>query len=267
MSIRHLMFGRYTRLIALTVLMTGTASAAENPFVGEWKLSRSKSKLTDQMKVGQLDTNKYAFDFAGDGNGETIVIDGTDQPGNSGTSLAVTSEGPNAWKVVRKKDGRKLLSAEWTLSNDGQTLTDSYTDIPSSGSPTTVKYVYSRHGTGSGFAGTWITTNMAVNFDLTLQLRPYEGDGLSILDSTSKLTRNMRLDGKDYPNAGENASFVPTSSLRRLDEHTLELTDKRSNGRVFDTQEMKLSPDLKTLTVTQRITGRAAPSVLVFERQ
>jgi len=261
------MFGRCVRLIVLAVLMTGTLSAAENPFIGEWKLSQSKSKLTDQMKVGQVGTNRFDFDFAGDGNGETIVIDGTDQPGNAGTTLAVTAEGPNAWKVVRKKDGRKLLSAEWTLSNDEQTLTDHYTDIPSSGSPATVKYVYSRHGTGSGFAGTWITTNMAVNFDLTLQLRPYEGDGLSILDSTSKLTRNLRLDGKDYPNAGQHASILATSSLRRLDDHTLELTDKRSNGGVFDTQEMKLSPDRKTLTVTQRITGRVVPSVFVFERQ
>jgi len=267
MTRSDLTFVRHSQLMLMAVLTAATVSAAENPFVGEWKLSQSKSKLTDQMKVAKLDDNRYAFDFAGDGHGETIVIDGTDQPGNSGTTLAVASEGPNAWTVVRKKDGRKLLSAAWTLSADGQTLTDNYTNIPSSGSPTTTKYVYSRHGTGSGFAGTWVTTNMAVDFDLVLQFRPYEGDGLSILDSASKLTRNVKLDGKDYPNAGENASILTTSSLRRLDALTLELTDKRSDAKIFDTQEMKLSQDLKTLTVTQRITGRVVPSILVFERQ
>lgn len=266
------MVQRRSQLMLVVALVTGTVSAsavsaADSPFVGEWKLSKSKSKLTDQMKVGKLDTNKYAFDFAGDGTAENIVIDGTDQAGQMGTTLAVTSEGPNAWKVVRKKDGRMIISAHWTLSEDGQTLTDNYSAIAPDGSGSPVKYVYSRHGAGSGFAGTWITTNMAVNFDLVLQFRPYEGDGLSIVDSGSKLTRNMKLDGKDYPNAGENASFVATSSLRRVDEHSLELTDKRSSGSVFDTQELKLSPDLKTLTVTRRITGRVVPSILVFERQ
>jgi hypothetical protein len=266
MHTRHLNF-RFGSQLLVAVLTTVAMSAADNPFVGDWKLSKSKSTLTDQMKVAKLDTHKYAFDFAGDGNAENIVLDGTDQPGQGGTTLAVTSEGPNAWKVVRKKDGRMLISAHWTLSEDGQTLTDNYSAIAPDGSGSPVKYVYTRHGTGSGFAGTWITRNMPVNFDLVVQLRPHEGDGLSITDSTSKLTRSMRLDGKDYPNTGENASFIATSSLRRIDAHSLELTDKRSSGSVFDTQEMKLSPDLKTLTVTQRITGRAVPSVLVFERQ
>lgn len=254
-------------VLAIAIVSASAVSAADNPFVGEWKLSKSKSTLTDQMKVGKLDTNKYAFDFAGDGNAENIVIDGRDHVGQAGTTLAVTSEGPNAWKVVRKKDGRTIISAHWTLSEDGRTLTDNYSAIAPDGSGSPVKYVYSRHGAGSGFAGTWITTNMAVNFDLVLQFRPYENDGLSITDSGSKLTRNMRLDGKDYPNAGENASILATSSLRRLGERTLELSDKRSNGRVLQTQEIVLSPDSKTLTVTQRITGRVVPSILVFDRQ
>ena len=96
MTRRDLRFVRRSELVVLAVLTAATVSAADNPFVGEWKLSQSKSKLTDQMKVTKLDDNNYAFDFAGDGHGETIVIDGTDQPGNSGTTLAVTSEGPNA---------------------------------------------------------------------------------------------------------------------------------------------------------------------------
>jgi hypothetical protein len=77
----------------------------------------------------------------------------------------------------------------------------------------------------------------------------------------------MKQDGKDYPNIGANAAVIAASSVRRQDEHTLELTDKKSNGKVYDTQQMKLSSDLKALTMTIRTAGRDEPNILVFERQ
>lgn len=241
--------------------------AGDNPFVGDWKLNPSQSKLTDQMKVDALGGNRYAFDFAGDGSTEAIVTDGTDQPGYSGTTLAVTAENPDAWKVVRKKDGRTLLTAKWKLSKNGNTLTDNFSEISPNGTPSTVNYVYKRTAGGSGFAGTWVSTSEAVNFVFVIQIRPYDGDGLSIINSSSQLTRNLKLDGKDYPNAGPNAAIVAVSSVRRLNEHTLELTDKRSDGKVYDTQQIKLSSDVKTLTMTRHTVGRSDPSIFVFERQ
>ncbi len=261
------MFKRALQMLLAASLLTGALWAADDPFIGDWKLNPSKSKLTDQMKVERLDANKYAFDFEGSGSADTVVIDGTDQPGDSGITLAVTAVGPDAWKVVRKKDGRLLITANWKLSNNGNTLTDNFNEISPTGSASTVDYVYQRKGGGSGFAGTWVSTSEAVNFTYVLQIRPYEGDGFSIIDSSSNLTRNMKLDGKDYPNVGENAAFIPASSLRRLDEHTLELTDKRKNGKVYATQQIKLSSDLKTLTMTPPITGQAEQNMLVFERQ
>jgi len=249
-----------------TALATGALWAANNPFVGDWKLDPSRSKLTDVMKVERLSSDKYTFDFVG-GSPETIVIDGTDQSGMSGTTLSVSVEQPDAWKVVRKKDGRMLLTANWKLSKDGNTLTDNFNEVSPNGSTSTVDYVYQRKGQGSGFAGTWVSTSAVVNFVYVLQIRPYEEDGLSIINSSSQLTRNMKQDGRDYPNSGANAAVVAASSVRRLDEHTLELTDKRSNGKVYDTQQIKLSSDFKALTVAVRTAGRDEPNILVFERQ
>jgi hypothetical protein len=254
-------------LVAIsTALATGASWAANNPFVGDWKLDPSRSKLTDVMKVERLSSNKYAFDFGG-GSPETIVIDGTDQSGMSGTTLSVSVERPDAWKVVRKKDGRMLITANWKLSKDGNMLTDNFNEISPNGSTSTVDYVYQRKGQGSGFAGTWVSTSEVVNFVYVLQIRPYEEDGLSITNSSSQLTRNMKPDGKDYPNIGANAAVIAASSVRRLDEHTLELTDKKSNGKVYDTQQIKLSSDLKALTMTIHTAGRDEPNILVFERQ
>jgi len=76
----------------------------------------------------------------------------------------------------------------------------------------------------------------------------------------------VKFDGKDYPNVGANAAPGSVSSVRRVNQHTLEVTDK-FNGKVADTQEIKLSSDSKTLTMTVHTAGRTEPNVLVFERQ
>src|SRR5262252_4043696 len=116
------MFKRTLQALLLTVLMIGTLWAATDSFVGDWKLNPSKSKIIDVMKVESLGGQKYAFDFGG--GPEKIAVDGTDQSGAYGTMLSVTAEGPDSWKVVRRKDGRMLLTANWKLSQDGKTLTD-----------------------------------------------------------------------------------------------------------------------------------------------
>ena len=147
----------------------------------------------------------------------------------------------------------------WKLFKDGNTLTDNYNEISPTGSAATVDYVCQRKGQGSAFAGTWVSTSETVNFAYVLQVRPYQEDGLSIVDSSSQLTRNMKLDGKDYPNTGANAAIIAVSSIRRVDAHTLELTDKKSDGKAYSAQQIKLSSDLKTLTMTPHNAGRDEP--------
>ena len=142
------------RLVLVGGLMAAALWAANDPFVGEWKLNPAKSKLTDVMKVASVGGNKYAFDFGG-GSPETIVVDGTDQPGIEGTTLSVTSAAPDSWKVVRKKNGHVLVTGNWELSKDGNTLKDDFTFIGPEGKSSNVKYVYQRTAGTSAFAGTW----------------------------------------------------------------------------------------------------------------
>ena len=260
------MFQRSFQLLLVACLATGALRAANDPFVGDWKLNPSQSTLTDVMKVESLGVNKYAFDFVGDGSAETIVVDGTDQPGNFGTTLSVRVEGPDTWELVRKKDGRMLITASWKLSKDGNTLTDNFTGIEPKGSTYNLSYVYKRTARGSGFAGTWVSTSETVNSVFVLQVRPWEGDGISFIDPSEEQTTNVKFDGKDYPNLGPNVPPGAVSSIRRVNERTLEMTDK-INGKIMDTQQIELSSDLKTLTMTVHTVGRSEPNILVFERQ
>jgi len=215
------------------------------------------------MKVSPAGTNRYAFDFGG--GSEFIVVDGTDQPGLKGSTLAVTSKSPHNWQVVRKKDGRMQISAIWTLSSEGNSLRDDFTGYQSDGSSFTIHYVYARIAGTSGFAGTWDSTSEKLG-PTEIDIQPYEGDGLSFTNKAQHSTKLMRFDGKDYPAKDPNAPAGAMSSARQVNARTLEFTEKR-DGKVADTQNIQLSADSRTLTMTIQHTGASRPNVLVFERE
>jgi hypothetical protein len=236
-----------------------------DPFVGKWKLNPSKSQLTDRMKVESLGANRYALDLGG-GGVETVAADGTDQPGLFGTTLSVTIGEPDTWKVVRKKDGRTLLTGTWKLSKDGKTLSDTFRANQSDGSTLSLDYVYERTSAGAGFVGTWESTSERVNSVFEFQIQSYQGDGLSFTTPAEHATQNMRFDGKEYPDVGPDVPSGSVSSGRRVNERTLEMTDM-INGKVMDTRQIELSPDSNTLTMTVHPVGQSKPNILVFDRE
>jgi len=254
---------RTFRLLLVAWLATGTLWAADDPFVGKWKLNPSKSQLTDQMKVEAAGANKYALDLGG-GTVETIVADGTDQPGIFGTTLSITVEGPDTWKVVRKRDGRIMLTGIWKLSQDDKTLSDTFRASQPDGSTLSLDYVYERISAGSGFVGTWESTSEKVNSAFEFEIQPYQGDGLSFITPSEHETQSMLFNGKDYPDVGPDVPAGTMSSGRRVNERTLELTDKMS-GKVTTTRRIELSSDLKTLKMTVLPLGQRKPNILVFD--
>lgn len=266
-------------LLSLPVvfLAIGTLCAADDPFVGQWKVDPSKSKLYDEMKVEAAGANRYTLTF-GPGQVDTIVADGSDQPALSGTTFSITVKGPNNWEVVRKLKGRTLLTAHWTLSEDGKTLNDAFTQyLPSGtklfgdplpdGSTLVLPYVYERTAGSSGFLGTWDSDSAKVKAGIELQIQPSEGNGLSFKRSDEETVKRIKLDGNDHPDLDPNGVDKGTaSSGRRVNERDLEIIYK-SKGKITGTSQIELSPDLKTLTMTERPVGQSRPkSILVFDR-
>jgi hypothetical protein len=267
-------------LLSLPVvcLAIGTLWAANDPFVGQWKVNPSKSKLTDEMKVEAVAENKYAFTFSPDAV-DTIVADGTDQLAVSGTTLSITVKGPNSWEIIRKMKGRTLLKADWTLSEDCKTLNDAFTQyLPSGmtlfsqplpdGSTLFLPYVYERTAGNSGFPGTWDSESAKVKTGIELQIQPYERDGLSFKRSDEEMVKRIKFDGNDYPDLDSNGGDNGTAySSRRVNERSLEITYKLK-GKITGTRQIELSTDLKTLTMTERLVGQSRPkSILVFNRE
>lgn len=80
------------------------------------------------------------------------------------------------------------------------------------------------------------------------------------------MKKSMLFDGKDYPIVGANAPAGYTGSAHRVNEHTIEITDKVKDKHI-DTQRMEVSPDGKTLTCTIFIPNREKPQIQVLERE
>jgi hypothetical protein len=271
------MLSRILKLLLVVGLVTNTAWAAQDSFAGKWKVNPSKSKLNDEMKVEAVGANKYTFTF-GPGQVDTVVADGSDQPALQGTTLSVTVEGPNNWKVVRKMKGRMLLTARWTLSEDGKTLNDAFTQyLPDGtvlfsqplpvGSTLFMPYVYERTAGNSGFPGTWDSESAKVQAGIELQIQPYEGDGLSFKRSDEEVAKKIKFDGNDYPDLDPNGDKGTAYSGRRVNERSLEITEK-FKGKTTGSRQIELSTDFKTLTVTIRLAGQSSPQgILVFDRE
>jgi hypothetical protein len=272
------MMRRVSQLVLVACVVTSSGWAATDPLVGTWKVNPSRSTITDEMKIEAMDGKKYRLTF-GPGQVDSIVADGTDQPALQGTTLSITVEASNKWKVVRKMNGRTLLTAYWTLSEDGKTLNDAFTQyLPSGttlfssplpdGSTLFLPYVYKRTTGTLGFVGTWDSDSAKVKAGIELQIQPDKRGGLTFKRSDEDTAKRIMFDGNDYPDVDPNGGKKGTSSSgRRVNERSLEITEK-SNGEIIGVRHIALSNDLNTLTVTMQLVGQHMPqSVLVYDRQ
>lgn len=254
----------YSCSLLLVCLVTGALWAADDPFCGKWKLNQEKSKIAgEQLKIEDLGSSKYKLTF---GNvSDTITADGTDQPVHFGRTTSIAPEGSNTWKMLIKKDGKVISSMTHTLSDDGRTQTVKGTDYKPEGSTSDYSVDLKRVGSGSGWAGTWESTDVKISSPDEWNIEPYDGDGLTFNTPAYRDTLSMKFDGKDYEEKGPSVAPGSTSSGKLVDPHTLEVTDK-VKGEVMDHTKFQVSQDGKTLTLTIRETGQPNALTIVYDK-
>lgn len=259
------MFIRSIQSFVVACLFVGSLSAAEDPFVGKWKFNPDKSKLTgEQEKIEDLGSNKYRFCFGNDCN--MVVADGTDQPTKYGDTWSLKSEGQNSWKFVRKRDGKTLSTEDLTISDDGKMLTGKVDGTREDGSTFNNEFKAKRINGTSGLAGTWESTELKLGSATEWDIEAYDDNGLSFITPAEKERLDMKFDGKDYTPQGPRVAPDSSSSGRRIDQHTLEVTDKLK-GKVMGRTEYKVSEDGRTLTLTAHYPGVKTPQIIVYDRQ
>ena len=255
---------RFYCSLAVASLLAGTLLASDDPFCGKWKLNMEKSNLVgEQIKIQDLGGNKYQWTV---GNvSDTITYDGTDQPVHYGRTISMAPEGTNAWKMVIKMDGRVISSMTHTISSDGKTQTIKGTETKPDGTNSDFDVVWKKTAGGAGWGGTWESTDVKFTSPDQWDIEPYEGDGLSFNAPAYQDLLSMKFDGKDYEEKGPNVAPGSMSSGKRVNTHTLEVTDK-VKGQVTDHTKYEVSPDGRTLTLTIHGSGQPKAQTIVYDK-
>jgi hypothetical protein len=106
----------------LSLAAAGTA-AAQNPFVGTWKINQEKSQLAgDTMKFGPAAGD--AIELTAGGITYSFRVDGKPYALPSGNAAIWRENSPDTWTTeYRKTDGKLMSSDNWKLSSDQNNLT------------------------------------------------------------------------------------------------------------------------------------------------
>jgi hypothetical protein len=251
--------------IALACLVAGTLWASDDPFCGKWKLNMDKSQFTgNQIKIQDLGGNKYKW--TGGTSSDTIAYDGTDQPVHFDETISMTPEGNNSWKMVIKKNGRVISTMTHAIAADGKSQTIKGTETKPDGTTSDFDVTWKKiSGAGTGWAGTWQETNVKFTSPDEWEISPYESTGLTFDTPAYQDVLSMKFDGKEYEEKGPNVASGSTSSGKRVNASTLEVTDK-VKGQVMDHTTFHVSPDGKTLTLTIHETGQPKPLTIVYDK-
>lgn len=255
---------RFYFSLALAGLLAGTLWASDDPFCGKWKLNIEKSKFVgEQIKIQDLGGNKYKWTR---GNvSDTLTYDGTDQQGTFGRTVSMAPEGTNSWKMVIKMGGKVISSMTHTISEDGKTQTIKGTETKPDGTTSDFTEMWKKVSGGSGWDGTWESTDVKFTSPDEWDIEAYEGDGLSFNTPAYQDVLSMKFDGKDYEEKGPTVPPGSVSSGKRVNARTLEIIDK-VKGQVIDHTTYEVSPDGKTLTLTVRGTGQLKAQTVVYDK-
>ena len=251
--------------IAGFTVCLSSALAADDAFVGKWKMNPAKSQLGGQQyKVEEAGEGKYRF-VNGD-DVETYGTDGKDYPTKAGNTVAITPAGSNTWKFSRKRDGKVYSTGTWTLSDDGQMITTSNDNTRPDDSTFRTEAKRKRIAGASGFVGTWESVEVKVGEPTPFEVEKWKGDGYSLINPAFQGRVDFKLDGKEYTGKGPRVPAGATMSGKRVDDRTMELTFKLK-GKKRSTERWVVSADGKTLTQTVTDAGQSKPEIEVYERQ
>jgi len=236
------------KLVLSLVLLASATLFAQTPFDGTWTMKLDTAKLPTKPDRFSLTNNKYEcltcvpkVEVKADGSDQKV----TGHPYYD--TVAVNVVNASSIEVISKKDGKVVYTDTHTVSADGKTQSDRFTDNTGT-QPVTGEVISTRVSSGPAgshaISGSWRqekVENMSSN-GLTIN---YQGtaDGLKMSDMNGN-SYDAKFDGKDYPIQGDPGHTM--ISLKRIGNDTIEETDKR-DGKIVGIYRMTVSADGKSI--------------------
>jgi hypothetical protein len=255
-------------LIAAVALFAPTLCRAQSPFDGTWRIDLSQAKFSPKPNVFYVSQGWYHCESCTPAF--VIQADGQDHPvtGQAYDTLSVNATDPNTLSLVGKKDGKIMFEQTRTVSANRKILTVKTTSHPmNSDKPVTSEFTGKLIGIApSGVhatSGSWQVLKGSTSENNLLFTFKTSGDEITMTDPTGD-TYTAKFDGADYPVKG--AFGYNAVSLKRINDHTIEETDKR-DGVVLDISTMKVSSDGKTMTIVDADQRANSTSTFVAKKQ
>lgn len=259
------MYRRLSVCFALLSVMSASALAADDSFVGKWKFNPDKSQMNGlDYKIEDAGGGQYKFIFGDDV--ETLTLDGKPHMTKYGDSWSIKTTGPNSWESTNERDGKVTTKSKWTVSADNQTFTSTDENMRPDGTTGKTEAIFKRTGGTSGLAGTWQTTSVKVLSPTSITIAKWQGDGYSRSNPTFKETLEFKFDGKEYTPKGPRVPLGMAVTAKKTDGPSMELTYKLK-GKTIETDKYEVSADGKTLTQTATYSGVSKPEIDVYDRE
>lgn len=250
------------------MLLASASLFAQSPFDGTWMTKLDTAKFPTKPDQYSLKDNMY--ECLSCVPKVSVKADGTDQKVTGHPyydTVAVQVKDASSVEIIEKKDGKVMFTDDASVSADGKTLNEKFTDTtgtqPVTGEVTSTRIKPGPAGSHA-LSGSWRTSkvNTISNNGLTVT---YQGtaDGLKMSDPNGN-SYDAKFDGKDYPIQGDPGHTLV--SLKRIGDDTIEETDKR-DGKVVGIYRMTVSKDGKSIQAEYDDKQRGTKTTFTMEKQ
>jgi hypothetical protein len=232
--------------LALFVFLT-SATFAQSRFDGTWEMKMHTLQFRGPAEDYLFEKGMYHCKSCVPK--VDVKTDGTDQKvvGYNYDTLAVRILDDHSIKFTMKKSGKTTFDCVETVSADGKTMTETFTNTMEA-ETVSGKAGFARVGAGlpgaHAVSGQWrmdtVRNDTRAGTLTTYQSTP---GGMRISDGSESY--EAPLDGKDHPRNGNPHTTV---SLNLVDDYTLEETDK-TDGKVTGGMRATIAQDSKSMRV------------------
>lgn len=237
--------------LLVLVLFAPALLFAQSPFDGTWVTKLDTAQLPKKPEVYTVQKGMYSCTTCV--SVIEVKADGMDQSITGShyfDMVSIRIVDPNTLEITDKKDGKTVRTETDSVSSDGKTLTQKFSDQTSGNpQPVTGEETLARVSKGPAgshaVSGSWRAekfSNISSN-GLTVTYQA-TADGLKMSLPTGQ-SYNAKFDGKEYPIEGDPGHTVVT--LKRISADTIEETDKR-DGKVVGVFRMTVSKDGKSIS-------------------
>jgi hypothetical protein len=256
------------KLLLAAVLMASATLFAQSPFDGTWMTKLDTAQFPTKPDKYSLSDNMYECLTCVPK--VAVKADGSDQKVTGHPyydTVAVKVVNASAVEIIEKKDGKVIYTDTATVSADGNTLHDKFTDTTEA-KPVTGEVTSTRVSPGAAgshaMSGAWRTSKVDSVSSNGLTVT-YQGtnDGLKMSDPNGE-SYDAKFDGKDYPIEGDPGKTMV--SLKRIGADTIEETDKRE-GKVVGISHMTVSKDGKSINVVYTDKQHGTTTTVTMEKQ